>query len=247
VSGRIALLASVTLAIACSSTPAAQDGGGGGDAAADAAPTEFTQKGRIIDYTLKQPAADAIISVGATTTKSDAMGLYSIKIPANKPFFFTLTGDMKIKLIEQERIASGDVDQSDTNLISVVTQNLLKALITDYDPKLATLNVNVNKRSSCASVTGATIALDPPQANMKLRYFQGGLPSMNPSAMDGEFPTAILYNIDPKAPVKVTVTHPTCKQVAYPLQDPDRPPIKYTGNVTLEAGDVTSYARAWVE
>ena len=240
---RRVVFAMAALALSCSSGGGTTDGGAGDGGGDGGAPTSFTQKGRVIDFTLKSGEPDATVTVGSTTAKTDANGLYSIKVPANQPFSFSLTGDMKIKLIEQERILSGDVDQGDTNHVSVTTQNLLKALITDYDPKLASLGVGVNKRGACASIDGVTVDLDPPQAAAKIRYFQGGLPSMNPSGMEGQLPTAIVYNIDPSKPVRVKATHPTCKMVAYPVKDPDKPTLSYTGNVTVEAGDVTSYVR----
>lgn len=247
-------IVAIALVAACGGGSGTTDGGagdgGGGDGASGEGgnPNDVTQKGRIIDYTLKVPAADAIVTiVGGASTKSDAMGLYSLKLPKNKPSSFTLTGDLKLKLIEQEFVLSGDVDRGDTNLVSVTTQNLLKAFLAGYDAKLATLSVGVNK-AGCASIDGVTVDLDPPQMGTKILYFQGGLPStMLTSGLEGQLPTAIIYNIDASKPVRVKAMHPTCKMAAYPFTDPEKPTLSYTGNVSLEAGDATSYVRVWLQ
>ena len=81
-----------------------------------------------------------------------------------------------------------------------------------------------------------------------MKYFKGGFPSNTATSVTaGELPSAVIYNLPPGAPVQLTITHPTCKQVAFPTPDTDAPNIVYTGNVTTEAGNSAGVLRYYLE
>ncbi len=60
----------------------------------------------------------------------------------------------------------------------------------------------------------------------------------------GEFPSAVIYNVAPGVPLTVTVTHATCKQAAFPFTQDG---VDYTGGISTEAGEVTGFARIFLQ
>jgi hypothetical protein len=249
--------------LACSNSNDKNDGGGTeGGGGPDATPTGTTQKGVIVDRTSKMPVAGATVSVmGGGSVMTDMAGAYTLPIPKGTPYTFSITADSHFKLFEQELIASDSFDRGSTTLPSTTDGNLLKGILMSQglDTKLATFTVGLYKTGSCGSVEGALIDLDPPQANAKIAYFSGGIPSSamyQPYAKEGELPAAILFNVDPKTVAKVKITWAQvdggpvgmpCTQIAYPVQDPTIANVKYTGNLVIDVGDVTSYERVYLK
>jgi hypothetical protein len=252
-----------SLVMGCSNGGDKNDGGGMDGGGGDGIAGGITQKGVITDRTSKQPEPGATVTVlgGASSAMTDMNGAYALSVPKDTPYTFFVTGDNHFKVIEQELIASDSFDRGSTTHPSNTDGNLLKSILMGqgFDPKLATFTVGLYKTGSCASVDGALIDVDPPQAAAKVMYFSGGIPSTamyQPWAKEGELPAAILYNVDPKAAVKVKVTWASadggmvgapCTQVPYPVQDPTTPSIKYTGNLVIDVGDVTSYERVYLK
>jgi hypothetical protein len=190
-------------------------------------------------------------------------GAYSLDVPKGMPFTFSLTGDNHTKVIEQETILSGDAKR-DEQLVGTSVTGLLKGFLPGYDPTKASLTIGFTKKTTCKSAQGAVLTLNPPQMGSTMRYFLGPLPDATSTYVndDGKnSPRAIIYNLDPKASFQLVVTWAmagdagadaggpatACKQSAFPVQDPDAPTVSYTGKFVLEAGDVVSYARVFLE
>jgi hypothetical protein len=111
---------------------------------------------------------------------------------------------------------------------------------------LAMLRVVVVPIGGCTDVTGATISGDflspdagPNAGKPVLVYFAGNpaVPTESATSVTaGAVPSAIVYNLTPTISFnQITVQHPTCKQAAFPVNDPTEPNIQYTGNVYLYA------------
>jgi hypothetical protein len=263
----LALVALPLFACSCSSSSASNNntdaGGDSGGPGGDSGSGMVTQKGRIIDHVSKAPAPSITIglSTGGTTT-TDANGVYSFQVPKGQPFSFYEAGDQKVKLWEQEESLSGDTDRGDTEIVNLSTEHLLKAFLTGYDATLGTFTVGIDKTGNCATTEGAMIDLDPPQAAAKHVYFASGIPDGSATyAHDGELPAAVFYNVPLTTQVKLKLTWAPqgdagavdggvaapCQAVAYPMQDPARSTLTFTGNLKLEAGDVTSFYRVFVQ
>jgi hypothetical protein len=243
-------LALATLAlVACSSSSSSSNTTGGGDT--------VKQSGQVIDYSTQAPASGATIAVpGGPTTTSDSKGNYSLQIPKGQPYSYYVAGPIGgnayVKLWEQEAILSGDTDRGQSNAIPVTLENLLKGFLSGYDATKASFTVGLEKMSTCASTEGATIDLVPAQSAAKIVYFKGATPDpASTSAHDGTLAAAIFYNVDPTTKVAVKISWASsatpCTQVPYPVTDPTTPTVSYTGNLTIEAGDVTSYLRVFLK
>jgi len=241
---------------ACSNN-SGTDGGADGGAESDQAANTIKQSGMIKDSSCMCGFAMGTLSVmGGSSAMSDMMGNYSVPVPKNQPFYFTVTGDQHLKLIEQERMLSDNDTMRDETIVALSTQMLLKAFLPGFDNTKSVLIVGITKKTSCPSNEGAIVAVDPPQASSQMRYFSGGIPDATRTyAADGQ--RVIFYNLAPGSQVKLKLSWAmmsgdagvgtACKMSAYPVQDPDSPVLKYTGNVVLEAGDAFTYERLFLE
>lgn len=247
-----------TLAVAaCSSTPVTNppvDAGGNPDTSSS---NSATYSGTCVQFgaTSTNVAGVTITAQPANVTAtSDAMGKYSMSLTKGTATPFSLSYKKDITIIEQEETISGDtVNPTPTQIVDAATENLLLGSLTGYDKTLAVLSATVYKSGSCASANGATVALSP-VGNEKVVYFKGGFPSSTQTTVvDGEIPSVIFYNVTPGQKITLTITHPTCKQAAFPFTDPLMATISYTGNVTTVAANpgggspTASYARFFLQ
>ncbi len=267
--------ASLTLLAAiagCSNSNPGNDAGGS-DAGSDVASNNVTQTGTIIDFDNKSGVFDVIVTAtysgGSATATTDDKGAYTLSVPKNTPYTMSLlagadAGKAYIGLDEQEWSLAGNADRGKTSFVGAGTEGLLQTLLAPKpDPALAVLSIEVEALASCtAGATGATISVPGlPAADAGasdsgtgsgpvLVYFSGGLPSSSAtSVQDGQLPSAIVYDMPLNAAfTAVTVTHPSCKQKAFPVPDMTDPNIVYTGNVKLVAGsDAVSFMRVFLE
>ncbi len=260
---KLIIIAAACALVACSSDDTNNNGdaGGGNDAGGEAAGNMATQTGRIVDFDNSAPVKGATITLSPLniTTTTDNKGAYSVSVPKGTPYTMSVTAPTYLKLIEQEWQLSGDTDRGDTSFVSTATESTLQLTLSGYDSSLAVLSVQAIATGSCTSVTGATIAIEPP-GQSKVKYFAGGFPSNTATAVtDGQLPSVIIYNIDPTAPFKVVVTPPdadagadagpasSCKAAAFPFVDPKLATVTYTGNVTVEPTDAASFMRVYME
>jgi hypothetical protein len=249
------VIAALTVA-ACSSTPVTNlpvDAGGNPDTSTSNSATYNGVCGQFGAPTTPVGGVTITALPANLTATSDATtGKYSLSLTKATPF--SLSYKKAITIIEQEETMSGDtVNATPTQIVDGPTENLLLGSLIGYDKTLAVLSVTVYKSGTCATADGATVALSP-VGSEKVVYFKSGFPSSTQTTViDGQIPSVIFYNVTPGQKIALTITHPTCKQAAFPFTDPDMPTISYTGNVTTVPADpsssapTASYARFYLQ
>ncbi|MGH7327502.1 MAG: hypothetical protein ACREJX_04055, partial [Polyangiaceae bacterium] len=169
-------------------------------------------------------------------------GNYSQQITQNTPYSMTVTDDSYKKLQEQEWFLTGDYDAKTTSIVAAALNTVVSGSLPGYDTTKVALGLGVYYNDgvnytlgACKDNGGATIAIDPPTAG-KLVYFGTGhtpAPAGTTSVQTGAInPSALLYNLDPSAPLPtITVTPPgNCTVAPYPLTIGT---LTYTGKYTL--------------
>lgn len=207
-------------------------------------PANVTQTGKVLDFVTKQPVAGATIAAAGQTAISGADGVYSFKVAPGVPFTMSVSGPNRASMFFQERAIDADVDDGAFLSVDEPTAVLLRSTLTGYDEKLGSISTEVIATGGCASNEGATVSISPAGA-AKIVYFKNGLPSASQtSVIANELPAAVIYNVQPGVPVTLSVVHPTCKQIPFPMKQGS---VEYTGALQVEAGDVTTYASLFVQ
>lgn len=205
---------------------------------------EAKQKGRIIDAIDKFGVAGATVSIAGKTAVTKDDGTYEIVVPRNTPYRMSVTASAHYKLNEQEWIVKKELfDRTDTSLLSTDIANLLASFLPPRDAAKGLLVVRVNPLPPCDSEQGATLSIAPASTS-KVTYFSGGRPNQSAtSTTKDEAFSAAFSDVDIGVPIKVTVSSPTCEQVAFPVDYQD---VTYTGVQQAEAGEVLSYIRVFI-
>ena len=206
--------------------------------------TEAKQKGRVIDAIDKFGVAGATVSIAGKTALTKDDGTYEIVVPRNTPYRMSVTASGHYKLNEQEWIVKKEAfDRTDTSLLSTDIANLLASFLPPRDAAKGLLVVRVNPLPPCDSEQGATLSIEPVGAS-KITYFSGGRPnkSATSTTKDESF-SAAFSDVDISVPIRVTVSSPTCEQVAFPVDYQD---VTYTGVQQTEPGEVLSYIRVFI-
>ena len=214
------------------------------EATTDSAATGPTQTGRIIDAVGKDGVMSATVSIAGKSVTTNDDGTYAIGITKNVPSTMSVTAPDHYKLNEQEWIVKSDLfARADTSLLSNSTAGLLATFLPARDPAKGILAVRIYPVPPCTSEAGATIAIEPAGA-AKVTYFAGGIPSKTATVTSKDETFAgIFTNVDPGVPIKVTVSSPTCEQVAFPI---DYDGVTLTGVQKVETGDVVSFIRVFL-
>jgi len=209
-----------------------------------AEPGQVLQTGRIVDFDSKKALKGATVTAGATSVTTDDTGAYVLAVEKGKPFTMEVTMEGYAKLTEQETALDADFDRGDTRFIASGTAKFLMLALDGYDPSLGILSVQLLPGGNCASEEGAKITVSPPGA-AKVKYVYGGIPSAKTSAVTaGQFPSAVLYNVDPGVQLSVEVTSETCKLAAFPVE---KDGVRYTGGIVASPGEATSFARVFLQ
>jgi hypothetical protein len=136
-----------------------------------------------------------------------------------------------------EEISEADNDRHDLPLPDLQTFQLGQYAQRGYDLTKASISIAVYALPPCAGTEGTTLkVVSPPGASVE--YFQASFPSAAVTAtVAGEIPAVSVYNLDPGAEFVFELTHPTCKQVPWPVKVGS---LTFTGKVTTEAGNANS-------
>lgn len=215
-----------------------------GDAAVEVLPAEGTLSGSVVDNTSGDPVMGATINVGGQTATADAMGAFSVKYATKVPSQLVITKDGYYSFANPEWTLIGDAARI-TPIVSDSTAGLLTQVLTGNPPTpprdeaKGYVIVSLSKAEGCASVAGATITISDSGATG--RYFgSGGLPDTTlTSALDNTDPAIAFYNVA-AGPVTVTVTHPTCKAKAFPIDfeyEKGKGAVRLTGNINVIGGN----------
>jgi hypothetical protein len=204
-----------------------------------------TQHGTIVDFVTKNPIAGATVSAAGESVTTDANGAYAFSIAPDKPYTVSVTAPGYGKLVLQERTIEADEDDGEMNLVSTSEATAVEALLPGYDATLGGLSVQVVPTGSCASAEGATISVSPAGA-AKIAYFAGGVPSATQTSVSAvQFPSAVVYDVQPGVPLTLTVAHSTCAQVAFPAVEGA---IRYTGaGIEAQPSGVTGFAEVFLK
>jgi hypothetical protein len=228
--------------------------------AQEASAGTVTQSGKVVVLSANDPVVGATVktSAGGGPVTTDAKGMYSLEVEANKPFSMQIEAPNFYSLLEQQTQASAPFNLGKTSLLSEATASFLLLTLRGYDSSMGVLSVAVERKATCADEAGATLAYtvdgNPPSGS-SLYYFMGGAPNVSARAAEsGAFPHAVLFNLPPGKPITVTVSHPTCKPSAFPVTKDLSADGLGSGNVTYvsptlttSAGKNTSFLRVFLE
>jgi hypothetical protein len=234
--------------VACS---AHHDGGGtpspaptGSTGPVNTDPAFVVQKGVIIDFDSGKPFGGATITAGDQSTTADDKGHYALKVHKGEAFQMVVTAPNYVKLVEQATVLDADYDRGTTNMVPIGLGNLLHGTLQGYDAALGVLSVAVLPTGSCTSEGGTKISVSP-EGSAKVKYMQNKFPSNTvDSVQPGEFPSAVIYNLQPGVPVTVKLESEGCKQAPFPFTHDG---ITYEAMVSTEPGDVTSFQRLFLQ
>lgn len=246
-----ATAAAVALA-ACSSattTPPAEAGAPPIEAGAEPdAPSSAlaTQTGRAMVVQLATPLPGATVSAAGKQATTEADGTYTLTVPRGTPFTLRFTAPEHYQLIEQEYVVTKDpYARGDSLVLAKQTAQLLSAFLDGYDKTRGLIAIRVVKKPGCATETGAVVGIEAPaDAKPLVKYTVNGLPGSGTSIVAGENNGALIYNVPTGAPLKVTVKHPTCAPLPFPVEFEG---ATYTsGSATPEPGESLSFVRVFL-
>ncbi len=207
-------------------------------------PAFVVQKGVIIDFDTTKPVSGALVTAGDQSTTSDDKGVYSLKVHKSMPFDMVVTKPDYVKLVEQSTVLDADYDRGKTNFVPLSLGTLLHNTLQGYDAALGVLSVAVLPTGSCTSEAGTKITVSP-EGSAKVKYMLNQFPSNTVDEVQkGEFPSAVIYNLQPGVPITVTLHNKSCEQAPFPFAHGG---ITYGASVSTEAGDVTSFQRLFLQ
>jgi hypothetical protein len=246
------------LALGCSSkapdsrstTPLESDSGpptsiaDAGADVAEASPGTSVEHGEMVDYETLSPVQGLTVTDNGLSTTTDANGQWSLTVPTGATLQPTVTSSTYSRLLFPDSIAvAADIDFSTVVIPDSNTYSLEESVL-DMDTSKALVQLVVLTQSSCASAVGGTVSVTSP-SGARLAYFDAT--SATPSTTLSSFqavkparPVAVIYDIDSSATLSLQVSHPTCKQVPFPVAYGGR---QYEGTVRLspaEPGGVNS-------
>jgi hypothetical protein len=225
------------------STPSTGSGSSTGSATSEG-PQAVTETGTIVDLESKKPISGATVTAGDQTATTATDGTFSLTLQKGDPFQLSVTASGYATLLEQQTSLSADYSVGSTTIVPNETATLLTAMLSGYDSTLGVLSVAVTPTGACASEDGATITVSP-AGSAKVTYFSGGIPSSGLTAVKGgQFPSAVIYNVATGVPLTVTVSHPTCSQAPFPFTQGG---VVYTGGISTESGEVTGFAKIFLQ
>lgn len=203
-----------------------------------------TQRGVITDFGTGKPVAGATVKANDAVATTDSKGAYELKVHEGEPFSMEVTAPDYVKLVEQQTSLTADYDRGETTIVPMSMSALLHQTLTGYDASLGVLSVAVLPTGSCASADGATLKVAD-ATGAKVKYMVSKMPSSTLSAVkNGEFPSAVIYNLPTNVPITVSVESTACRLAAFPFTSGG---ITYEATVTTQQGDVTSFQRLFLK
>jgi hypothetical protein len=259
--GSLAVLALIAVA-GCSSAPSGGNTGGAtsptkpaagnGTATGTGTPSggtastgsqAVTDTGTIVDYNSKAPVQGATVTAGDQTVTTGADGTFSLTLQKGEAFQLSVVADGYATLLQQQTALEADYAAGSLTIVPQSLASLLTAMLPGYDDTLGVLSVDLVATGACTSEAGATLTVTP-AGSAQVAYFSGGLPSNTQlSVKAGEFPSAVVYNVQPGVQLAIAVTQASCKEVPFPYTTGG---VEYTGGITTQPGLVTGFARIFL-
>ncbi|MGZ5970245.1 MAG: hypothetical protein ACXWP4_21395 [Polyangiales bacterium] len=214
----------------------------------DVGPGNVIDRGTVIDYGSSKPLKDITITEVGVTGTTDSTGKYSLTVPKDTPLNLVLAGTDYTKTILGEQSFSSDYDRQEIPIPQLTLFHVGEGALDGYDTAKGSVYLLVQATGSCKDITGGTVTVKSP-ADAKIAYFKDKLPDTSVTsfvAMEGRLPAATIYNVPAGTGLSLdlTITHPTCKQKAFPAVVNG---VTFTGKVNVEAGDANSVAFYFLE
>lgn len=235
---------------ACSSSSSAPqtttDSGTDTAVAMDAGPDHVVDRGTVVDYGSGSPLKGITITENGSSATTDASGVFTLTVPKGTPLDLVVTGDKYTKTMIGELSLSADFDRQEIPIPQLDLFHVAQASLDGYDTAKGIVYLLVKPTGSCKDVAGGTVKVNAP-AGATAVYFKEKFPdTMQTSfaAVEGQLPVAAVYNVPAGAALDLTLTHPTCKQTAFPATVAG---VTYSGKVNVEGGDSNSVAFYFLE
>ncbi len=205
-----------------------------------------TEHGTILDYgTLKPQAGLTVTDNGMSATTDDA-GAFSLMVPAGSKLTPQVTGPSYTHLLFPESLpAAADVDFG-TLVMPASSIFMLEQVGLSNKMTQALVQIVVVTAPTCASAVGGTLDVVSPPGTSFAYFSSDSLPDgtvTSFAAVTPPRPVAVVYNVTPGAPLDLQITHPTCKQAAFPFTYQGK---IYTGDVPTKATEPGDYNSAMV-
>jgi hypothetical protein len=222
----------------------ASSSGGSSSGPTKAAPTTVTEKGVIVDFNSKSPIVGATVTAGAQTVTTGDDGSFSFTLESGQAFALSVSAQGYATLLQQSTSLTADYDAGKITIVPTTLANILTGYFIGYDDTLGVLSLDLVPTGSCSTIQGATVTVSP-AGGAKVAYFAGGIPSQDlTSAQAGQFPSAVLYNVEPNVQLTVSATVPGCTQMPFPVTQDG---VDYTGGISTLPGQVTGFARIFLQ
>ena len=205
--------------------------------------TSVVLSGAIRNFSTMAAISGVMVSGAGQTTTSDAAGLFALSVTQDIPLMISLTAPTYARVFSQALSLSSSFDIGALVMITTATNLALQKALTGYDPSRGAIVVQalLTPGGLCTSEGGAIISTTPAGI---VTYFSGGAPNATiMSVVANETPSAIVYNLPPGIPITLTVTHPRCSQLPYPVT---LGAITFTGEMQVEAGDALTASRVFL-
>ena len=214
--------------------------------AIDAFAGAATEHGIVLDYgTLKPQAGLTVTDNGVSATTDDA-GAFSLAVPAGSKLSPQVTGPSYSHLLFPESVpAAADVD---FGLLVMPTSStyMLEQVGLSNKMTQALVQLVVVTAPTCASAVGGTLSVVSPPGASFTYFSTDSLPDgtvTSFAAVTAPRPVAVLFNVAVGATIDLQITHPKCKQAAFPFTYQGK---TYTGKVPTVATEPGDYNSAMV-
>lgn len=214
------------------------DGGGG-----STVPATVTLSGTVVDFDNQKPINSAQVSVGDSFATTDANGAYSLTVGTDHAFSFSVTAAGYLTYADQPAQLTANA----TWQTRVPTMQLASSFwtgVSDYDPTLGLIGVQVIATGSCRSVAGAKVHVAGGGAPIAVYFASKQLSRAVHEAQDGERPTAIVYNVPITKKMVVTVDGGSCTPAPFPVTYEG---AQWGNVVTADAGNSIVWVRLFLK
>jgi len=214
--------------------------------AIDAFAGAATEHGVVIDYGTLKPQAGLTVTDNDASTTTDEAGAFSLMISPGSKLAPQVTGPSYSHLLFPESVpAAADVDFGQLVMPSSSTFMLEQVGLSNKMTQ-ALVQLVVVTAPTCASAVGGTISVVSPAGTSFTYFSTDSLPDgtvTSFAAVTPPRPVAVVYNVAPGVAIDIQITHPTCKQAAFPFTYQGK---TYTGKVPTMATEPGDYNSAMV-
>lgn len=213
-------------------------GGGGGNTA------KFS--GQMEGYSSKGPVAEADVTAGSASGKTDSKGVFELNVEKNKEFNLKVSKSDFFTLVDQEMKIAADADLPKLRFVDKGVGNVLLGALKANAAK-GVVSVGLKATSDCETKAGdfpqgAKVTVEG-QPDAKVVYYKATPDPSLTEGQKGEDPAAVIFNANPDEPLTIKVEYTKCSQQAWPHTDENG--ITYTGKIVPKAPETLSVYRVF--